>query len=541
MEIKDYTRIAWRWWWLIAAATALAAGLSFAVSARLPRVYSATATVLVGQISLVANPKPEDFGTSQQLAQTYVQLVGRQPLLQAALSEIGMPGQWQGVANRVSARVLPGTQLIQISVTGADPELARRITDAVAHQLVLLSPSTVDKDEQQRRDFANQQAFSLQNRIKEAEQEINRLNDRLGWETSARAVQDIQSQIAADQQKIAGWQTTYASLADSVKGSITNHLTLVEPAVPSPQPVSPNIPRNVLIAASIGLLLAIAGVLAIEYVDDTVRDAADVERMLKQPLLGVVTRMKVLEEGRLITLEAADSVESDTYRIIRAALRAAQLPKTGTALLVTSASPGEGKTTTACNLAVSLARSGKRVVLCDADLRLPSVHQRFGLDTGAGLADLLVDGAAPLESALAETSVQGLGILRAGMATGNPSDLLSSDAMTRRLQEMKRQADIVLVDSPAALSVADASALATACDSALLVVRAGNTRVSLIQQAVDVLQSAGLDIVGVVLNRAKGRLPRYRRYYSQARSAPAPSSNASTPAAARSLEPAVQS
>src|SRR5437867_8136748 len=112
----------WRWWWLAVAATLIAAGISYWTSARLPRVYAATTTLLVGQVITAQNPKPEDFATSQQLAQTYVQLVRRQPLLEAALNQLGMKGQWQAVANRVNARVVPGTQLIQISVTGADPQ-----------------------------------------------------------------------------------------------------------------------------------------------------------------------------------------------------------------------------------------------------------------------------------------------------------------------------------------------------------------------------------------------------------------------------------
>jgi capsular exopolysaccharide synthesis family protein len=517
VELKHYLSMLWRWWWLVVVATLLAGGISYWTTSQMPRIYSATTTLLVGQVLQAGNPNPQDFSTSQQLAQTYALLVRRQPLLQAAVDTLGLDAQWQTVATRVTARTIPNTQLIQISVTGSDPTTAKLIADEVARQLVLQSPAAVSREELERREFASQQAFSLQNRIREAEEELRRLDERLAWETSARGVQDTQNQIAATQQKIAGWQKTYADVSNSFRGGRPNYLTIVEPAVASSKPVSPNVPRNVGVAAGIGLLLALGGVLVLEYLDDRVRTAEDVARTLKLPLLSTIVRsrqVQPLAEGFVDAGAGAVSTPvAEAHRLLRANLQFAGVLKQGSALLIASALPNEGKTTVACNLAVTMAQGGKRVVLCDADLRRPSVHEVFGTSNEMGLANLLMDERLPPEAALVETSVARLKLLPSGQLEANPLDLVGSEAMARRLRQLRQITDVVIFDSPPMLGLAaEATVLGTLCDGAILVVDARRTRSDEARNGKAMLDRAGINVLGVVLNRVSERTVRYERY-----------------------------
>jgi capsular exopolysaccharide synthesis family protein len=525
MELKYYLSLLWRWAWLLALSTALAAGVSFWYSSQLPRVYRATTTLIVGHVMRDANPSAGDFQTSERLAQTYVQLVRRQPLLEATVNALGLNVSWDTLVNQVNAVALPQTQLLQISVLSSNPLAAAAIADELAHQLILQSPTAAEREQAERQEFIRRQLTDLQARISEAEDEIKSLENRLRLENSARAVQDLQNQIAGLQQKITSWRSTYAQL-DPTKSGRTNNLSVVEPAVVSPRPVSPDIPLNVLIAAAVGLLLALGAVLLIDYLDDTLRNGEDVARLLKLPTLGTVARFRAPRRPRdqLVARGASRTSLAEAYRVLRTNVQCARARSAGTGLLVTSAIPAEGKTTTACNLAIALAQAGLRVILCDADLRRPSVHQLFEIPNGAGLSTLLLDpGLSPawVQAMLVETGVPGLRVLPSGPPPPSPSDLLGSDVMAQRLAVLRELADVVVIDSPAVLAVSDATVLGTLCSEVILVVDAGRSRVSLVRSAQAALDQVGLKILGVVLNKAKEHRPRYHDYYLKEEAEPA--------------------
>jgi capsular exopolysaccharide synthesis family protein len=181
--------------------------------------------------------------------------------------------------------------------------------------------------------------------------------------------------------------------------------------------------------------------------------------------------------------------------------------------MVTSAVPGEGKTTTACNLAIAMAQAGKRVILCDTDLRRPSIARVLGVSSEIGLTSLLLDRALPVEQALVDGPVAGLRLLLSGPLPPNPGELVGSDAMTERVAQLEPLADMVVFDSPATLGVADATILAAHADGILMVVAAGRTRSELVKRAKATLEQVGLPIVGVVLNLVARRRHRAFDYY----------------------------
>jgi non-specific protein-tyrosine kinase len=406
--------------------------------------------------------------------------------------------------------------LLQISVTASDPRIAQLIADEVARQLTLQTPSANDQEQEARRDFARQQLGELQQRINETQDEIKSLEERLAWQSSARGVQDLQGQIAAARQKVQGWQSTYAGLLQAVSGGRTNNLTVVEPAIASSRPISPNVPRNLFVAASVGLLLAAGAALLIEYLDDTISSAEAAEQLLGLPALGFIGRLPRQRRpaDRLVVMRDAGTPTAEAYRLLRANLQGTSKGGDRSALLVTSTVPGEGKTTTACNLAIALAQGGKRVVLCDGDLRRPTVHRLFDLANVIGLSTLLCDEDVRVEAALQDVPVAGLKVLTSGPALPSPADALGSAAMRRRLDQLRTMADVVVMDAPAALAVADAVVLGTVCTDVLLIVDARRTRREVAREGVATFEQAGVGILGVVLNRARDRSVGYRGYYA---------------------------
>lgn len=208
----------------------------------------------------------------------------------------------------------------------------------------------------------------------------------------------------------------------------------------------------------------------------------------------------------LITLTDARSAQAEAYRSLRTNLEFSSLDHPLHTLLVTSAAPDEGKSTTLANLGVINAQAGKRVILVDCDLRRPALHDLFGLSNNVGVttAVLSVDNAGPsIESLpLQATSVPNLQVMTSGPLPPNPADVLASGRMDALLHQLTAGADLVLLDAPPVIAVTDAVLLAAKVDGVLLVVHAGQTKREHAQRAKDLLSKVNARIVGAVLNNA---------------------------------------
>jgi capsular exopolysaccharide synthesis family protein len=202
--------------------------------------------------------------------------------------------------------------------------------------------------------------------------------------------------------------------------------------------------------------------------------------------------------------------------MIRSNLQFAAIDGAAKTILVTSPSPGEGKSTTAANLGVVMAQAGLRAIVVDADLRRPTQHQIFGLVNMGGLTDLLTSPELEIEGYLRDSGVENLQVLTSGFLPPNPSELLGSGRMRQLLSSLQEIADVVIFDSPPAAAFADSVVLSNRVDGVLLVTQAGKTRRDVARQAVSNLQQAGANLFGAVLNRvsrrSEGRY--YHRYYA---------------------------
>jgi capsular exopolysaccharide synthesis family protein len=209
------------------------------------------------------------------------------------------------------------------------------------------------------------------------------------------------------------------------------------------------------------------------------------------------------ESEKMIVLRSPRSAISEAYRVLRTNLEYAAVANNDMRrLLVTSAGAGEGKSTTAANLAASLAQAGKRVVLVDADLRRPTQHQIFSISNSQGLTTALLNTTGrPIEEFLQPTSLDTLRVLPSGPMPPNPAEILGSAAMSQILDDLSRVADIVIFDSPPVLGVADSAIMAPMVDGVLLVLHWGATRRDGLMRAKEVLAPVGTPILGLVLNR----------------------------------------
>jgi non-specific protein-tyrosine kinase len=274
----------------------------------------------------------------------------------------------------------------------------------------------------------------------------------------------------------------------------------------------------VLIAATVGAVLAVGAILLLDFLDETVKTREEAIRLLQLPVVGVIGRgRKFLQPAHaLVTLKEPFSPIAEAYRRLRANLQSPSVQAPIGRLLVSSASPGDGASTTACNLAVTAAQAGKRVVLVDTNLRRPSVHRFFGLPNRAGLTTVLLDHSMRVDEALVDSPVAGLKILTSGPLPPNPTDLLGSERMRGCLTELQQSVDLIVLDSPAVDPVVDGPILGALSDAALLVVKVGRTRRSAVQQWKASMQQSGVELIGVVLNGLAPQQAGYRQYHAHA-------------------------
>jgi len=544
MDLRHLLNIVWKWTWLALLAVVIAAFSSYLASKAATPLYRTATTLMIGR--MIENPEPNTMQlyASQQLAYTYIQLAEREPVLKGAIESLGLTNvNWQSLAGRVSANNIPQTQLLEIKVVDSDPYRAKVLADAIAQQLIQLSPGEVNKDDQDQAIFTKAQIEDLKIKIQESQESQSRLKQELDIATSARQIQELQSQINVLDSKVADWQNTYSQLLLTYQGGNINTLRIIEEASVPSSPFSPNVKMNVLTAAAIGLVLAVAGALLIEFLDDTIKSPEDVTKTTNLVTLGAFPKFSgAEEEGKVIAIKEPLSPIVESFRILAANVQFSTIDKPTRTIMVTSPGPGEGKSTAIANLAAVITQSGQKVILVDADLRRPTLQKLFGISNRRGLTDALVNVIAPqvkasasvnssgeanpdqlnkleitssidLSPYLQKTSLENLLMMTSGTLPPNPIELLGSESMSRLIEILSSQATMVLFDCAPNLVVADAAVLSSKVDGVILVFDVGNTRAAEARRASEELRRVHARTLGVVLNRVNRKVGGYNYYY----------------------------
>lgn len=218
------------------------------------------------------------------------------------------------------------------------------------------------------------------------------------------------------------------------------------------------------------------------------------------------------EERHLLTFTKPKSPIAEAYRTLRTNIHFSALDNPYKTIMVTSAGPGEGKSTTLANLAVAMAQAKLRVLIVDCDLRKPVQHKIFQVSNKVGLTNVLVDHL-PVEQSVQPTKVANLSLLTSGPIPPNPSELLGSDRMRELLKNLKEQYDVILVDSPPAVAVTDAAVLSAQVDGVILVLRSGVAKIDMARQAKEQIEKANGKIIGTILYGVKFSGEDYHYYY----------------------------
>src|SRR3984957_8434354 len=391
----------------------------------------------------------------------------------------------------------------------------------VETQIVLESRKIVGKIKGQY-ETAVQRENMLHEALEKQKQEANKLNE------SAIEYSLLKRDLDTNRQLYEGLLEKLKEAGVSA-GLRSNNFRIVDVARVPMGPIEPNIPRNLSFAFMLGLTSGIGLAFLLEGLDNTVRTTEQAQMISGLPPLGMIPLgSRSAREGasakRLVIATSKEAVElitqvrpqsqmAESYRALRTSLLLSSLGAPPKVIMVTSALPQEGKTTTSINCAVVLAQKGIRVLLIDADLRRPSIHKTLGMGPRSGLSNVLT-GSTTLQQAIAiSTVLPNLHILPAGTPPPNPAELLASTNMKDVLDELRGQYDHIVVDTPPTLSVTDAVVLSPRADAIVLVIRSGQTTKQSLRRARDILTQVNARVSGVLLNAVDLSSPDYYYYY----------------------------
>ncbi|HET60515.1 MAG TPA: polysaccharide biosynthesis tyrosine autokinase [Chloroflexi bacterium] len=531
MNLKSYLQPLLHYWWLLLAAVIVAAGTTFVVANAQPLTYQTRTTLVVGNLMYQTNPTGNDVYLAQQLANYYAR-IGMQAevrrSVQAALDMNWLP--------QYTVNPLPNSQFIEIVVNDTNPVRAQAVANELASQLINYSPTSDLQQGAAQQEFINEQISYLEENIRTTLEEIEIAERALTETNSAQEILQIQGEISVLQTKLSQLQSNYAALVANTGQGAINTLSVIEPAPLTSQPIGPGKLMMTLIAgAAAGGIAAVAAYL-LDLLDDTIKTAEDVTNALSLPVLGTIPAVKRWTGRRGLPntkgfwggvdrlahkfrsskeAVAMDSAESDTLstaafpvlpaqlsedlRLVRINLGVTAGEQPIRILLVTSPSPDEGKSFIATHLAMMMAKSGKEVVLVDANFEQP--HQEWIADDSdeLGLTDLLTGSV--VVSDILRTYQERLNVIGAGKPLTSPLDLSDSDTLSRMLSDLRYFSDVVIIDGPP-LTFTNAVALSSKVDGVVVVVRHGFTRKGTAQKQVAKLKQVGANVLGAVLNKA---------------------------------------
>ena len=518
-----YLRLVKQWWWLLVVGAIVPALVSHYFASKQPDFYQAKVTLMVGTSLQSANPDPGLMATSKTLADAYAQLVRYDPVTEAVIERLELNRAPEQLAAQVTTWIYPEAQLLEIRVVDTNPQAAALIANTLAEELIARTPAA-DEVQQFEADFTQQQLDDLRVRIEKVQADIQEVSASMVDLTSAAEIQEAQGRFDALRNMESMYQSTYAQLLSAYTRGSPNILRIFNPAVEPRWPMPRKTTLFVAVAGAAGLGLAVAAVVLIEYLDDAVRWEGEAKQtLLDMPVLGVMTRMRS-GKGSVAEVVDPESPSAEMVRALRTNIFLAAGGRGLGTLLITSPDVRAGKTFAVAQLGLAIAAGGRRVVMVDADLRKPTLHEFFDLPNLFGLSELLA-GDGPVSGyvwprGVQETEVENLYLLPGGKPPLDPGWLLASPRFGKLCDALKERADVILIDSPPGLAAPDAAMLASAADGTVLVVGAGATsRSKTLKTKERLTKQDKVNLLGVAFNQVKldGDSHYYRGYGAKRR------------------------
>jgi succinoglycan biosynthesis transport protein ExoP len=525
MEVRQYFNVIKRWWWLLIVGMIIPMSISYHFVSQQSALYQAKVTLMVGTALVQPNIDTDVMRRSTNLAQAYTVLVKRRPITEAVIRKLNLQRSPEALAQQITAWISPEAQLLEIMVTDTNPQAAALIANALADELIEQSPGS-EEESQRRQAFIQKQLVDLEVQIAKVEEQIRELESSLANLSSAQEIAEAQGRLSGLQSVAAVYKSTHAQWYQSLTSSSANILTIVEPAFEPTGPVSSRSNLILLVAGVAGLALALAAAFVIEFLDDTLRWESFKDRtLLDLAVVGLMPRLPQ-EAGHISTDIPLDSSEAGALRLLRADIFLTLARRSVSTILTTGpglqegrtaivanpistllvASPGrrEGRTTIVASLGMVIASGGQRVIVVDADLRTPDLHEVFGLPNDYGLCELLLGHAPSLPKALQETGIPNLSLLAAGRPPLDLALALTSPRLIELLEALMEQADIIIFDSPPVLTTPDTAILSGLVEGTLLAVRDAYTTLASASRAKESLSAyEGAPVMGVLFSRAR--------------------------------------
>jgi succinoglycan biosynthesis transport protein ExoP len=507
-QLASYVEVLGRRWRLIALVALVAVVGALALSLQQEKLYSAKADILISSRSTE--------GVASDTFAAYLQSINATRFLNNEVEALESGTTRDAVAEVYDGPLDPDDVTVNIksttadvatvSVRAPDPDDAAELVNLYVEIAGKVRRDELLKDLEEARTELQSAVSDLDGRIASIRQPLTDVEEQLADKPGDAVLEarrdDLTASLSTRLDPLEVQRSAYQRQLEDIEVSAglaqTSGSRLLTAAKAPTTPVSPKPVQNALLALIVGGILGVVVAFVRDSLDERIRDASDLERAAPGlPVLTAVPEVRETQTSHVSVRDDSMSAAAEAYRSLRTSVKFASLDNPTRIIQVTSAVPGEGKTTTAANLAEAFAQGGERVALVGCDLRRPAVHHRFGSEVSPGLTNVLL-GDESLAYAVNPIH-DGLYLLPAGSLPPNPSELLSSSRTEAVIHSLAEEFDVVILDCTPILPVTDALAMSRIVDSTLLVVDIRTTKRKVVHQAIERLTQVSAPITGLVL------------------------------------------
>jgi len=515
--VSTILRALLKWWWLIVISVALGVGAGYFLRREQPDIYFAKATTLVGQDPRAAASAGASFSgqSSLTLLEAYSIFARRASVLNPVIEDLNLGTTPEELSNRITLDANAGAALLEISVFDTDPERAAQIANRLAQELVNQSRAN---NSGQNQEFVKAQLTDLENQITQLQDRLDQLVLEAATLVSAFDINQNRQERETIQTTITELRRDYAELNASM-GNAQGLVQMFELATPNYFPIATNNALDLVFAGAGGGILAILTIVLITFFDDRLQweesDQESIQGVKILGPLGIIPRHKL----PMYVDTMPNSVDMQAVRQVRDKIVLASDPRPRVVTFL-SYDSGDGKTLTSANMALTFAKAGLRTIVVDLDMRRGDLHEIFRLPNVYGISDL-VAAKEPLEdilqNAILDSGYENLALMTSGRSNADPAALLSRARFPQLIYLLKKQFDMIVMDSAPTIAGSDPIFLAEVSDGVVVVVSARRTTMTGLKRTLASLREAqDVNILGVVFNRVRLQITsKYSNTYYQ--------------------------
>lgn len=515
MELRTYIEILWRRKWIILLATVIITLATVVANTFAVPIYVSSTTLRVATVGSNVAGGRTDIGYTDRLMNTYARIVTGPSVRAEIMRLLDLSAR-----PTLSVESIPGTELLRVNAEATEPETAQAIAATAAQILIAQSLALYASSGQTTQEILSQQ-------IAQTEAELAAL--RTEYNNLLLEPTPDQNRLTVTSQAIEVKERTYTTMLDQYERTrlnealVVNAVSIVEPASAPAAPAKPRTQLNLILGLFVGLLTGMILALVRENLDTTLYTVEQIEAAAKLPTIGRVPPVQSLQTLSNYYSRSDQQPQLEVFRRLRVNLLTTGSGNQSKVFLVTSAGPGEGKSTIAANLAMTMAKSGRRVVMMDCNLHTPALHRIFDLPNDWGLTSVLTK-LVGVPGVLQQSGFPNIVVITSGPGLPTPTSLpglreIAPKALADRLEQdiellgtlemnalvaqLRQEFDVVILDTPALLSVIDAVVLAPLADHVMLVVEQARAQRNALRTVREQLTSVKGNAVSIVVNRVK--------------------------------------